>query len=94
MKLTQLSILPTHLHERTRIHSAGAANDGRFVLYWMQTAVRAEENPALEVGITMADSLDLPVLIYHAISQHYKAVGEWVILVFAVVCLVYSSNES
>jgi photolyase PhrII len=72
MQFQQLSNLPPHLHERTRFHSTGAANDGQFVLYWMRTAVRVEENPALDVAITIAHELKLPVLVYHAISERYE----------------------
>ncbi len=72
MDQTQLSVLPVHLRERTRIHQEGSNDGGPFVLYWMRTAVRVDENPALEVAIAIANSWDLPVLIYHAISAHYE----------------------
>jgi photolyase PhrII len=44
---------------------------GSFVLYWARTAVRAHENPALDVAITVAASLGLPVFVYHALSERY-----------------------
>src|SRR6056297_3730774 len=67
----QLADLPAHLSERIRIHSQGTKEDGDFVLYWMRTAVRADENPALDVSIRIADQQRLPLLVYQAISQHY-----------------------
>ena len=67
----QLSNLPAHLLERIRLHQEGTSENGHFVLYWMRTAVRADENPALEVAIRMADQQRLPLLVYQAISQHY-----------------------
>ena len=42
------------------------------MLYWMRTAVRSDENPALDVAISFAHQLKLPLLVYHAISQHYE----------------------
>ena len=72
MKLELLSILPLHLGERTRVQQDGSNGVHSFVLYWMRTAMRADENPALDVAITIAESLGLPVLVYHAISQHYE----------------------
>lgn len=42
-----------------------------FVLYWMRTAVRADENPALEFAIYAANQLSLPVFVYHALSEKY-----------------------
>ena len=67
----QLSDLPVHLSERIRVHAEGTNENGHFVLYWMRTAVRADENPALDVAIRIADQQSLPILVYHAISQHY-----------------------
>jgi photolyase PhrII len=37
----------------------------------MRTAVRAEENPALDVAIHLGNRLDLPVFVYHALSERY-----------------------
>ena len=44
---------PSHLAERITDHSAPAAStsSGSFVIYWMRTAVRAHENPALDVAL-------------------------------------------
>ncbi len=69
-----LDQLPPHLGERTRVIrevSAAAAQQGELVVYWMRNAVRLEENPALDVACWLAHRLDLPLLIYHAISEHY-----------------------
>ena len=66
------TILPSHLAERTRAERDGDESSGEFVLYWMRTAVRSDENPALDVAILIADKLQLPLLVYHAISQHYE----------------------
>ncbi len=68
----QLPELPSHLLERTRIHQSEANSDGRYVLYWMRTALRTDENPALDVAVTIANQWGLPVLVYHSISQHYE----------------------
>lgn len=45
---------------------------GSFVLYWMRTAVRADENPALDVAIYLATELQLPLLVYHGLSESYQ----------------------
>ena len=36
---------------------------GKFVLYWMHTAVRSEQNPALDVAMHEAASRKLPLLV-------------------------------
>ena len=72
MQSELFTTFPDHLAERTRLERDGDESAGDFVLYWMRTAVRSEENPALDVAILIADKLQLPLLVYHAISQHYQ----------------------
>lgn len=45
--------------------------NGEWVLYWMSTAMRCDENPALDVASTLARELDLPLLVYQGLSQRY-----------------------
>ena len=64
--------LPPTLHERTRlVHAPPSELAGDFVLYWMRTAVRSDENPALDVAIHFANQLGIPVFVYHALSERY-----------------------
>jgi photolyase PhrII len=44
----------------------------RFVLYWMCTAVRCDENPALDLATAIATQRGLPLLVYHALSETYQ----------------------
>ncbi len=46
--------------------------EGEFVLYWMQTAMRVEENPALDVARHWAARLKLPLLVYQGLSTRYE----------------------
>ncbi len=65
--------LPTRLAARTRALSpAGVARGAEFVLYWMRTAMRGAENPALDVAITVANRLGVRVLVYQALSERYR----------------------
>ena len=60
------------LRGRTRdVANADQPRDGDFVLYWMHNAVRALENPALDVALLSAKQLGKPLLVYHAISERY-----------------------
>ncbi len=66
--------LPDHLRERVRRQSATMVTrveKPSFVIYWMRTAVRADENPALDVARWLADQERMPLLIYHAVSDRY-----------------------
>ncbi|CAN5610239.1 hypothetical protein BH11CYA1_BH11CYA1_47650 [soil metagenome] len=42
---------------------------GKYVLYWMKHAVRAHENPALDVALQSSAKLSLPLLVYHEIAE-------------------------
>ena len=67
--------LPEHLGERTRVigeESLQLKTEASCVLYWMRTAVRADENPALDVAAWIANQQGIPLLVYHAISEHYE----------------------
>ena len=64
--------LPPHLAERTVVRGATApVSDGAFVLYWARTALRAHENPALDVALALAAVLDRPVLVYQGLTERY-----------------------
>ena len=63
--------LPPHLRVRTHDAAEVEVGDGDFVLYWMRTAVRGHDNPALDVAILAADAMDVPVFVYHALSERY-----------------------
>ncbi|MEM7193286.1 MAG: deoxyribodipyrimidine photo-lyase, partial [Pseudomonadota bacterium] len=64
--------LPDCLAERCRaVNQAKPKSGGDFVLYWMRTACRAHENPALDVALITSRALDRPVLVYHALAETY-----------------------
>lgn len=63
--------LPPHLAERVK-PSAPPPRAGRFVVYWTRVAVRATENPALDVALTMAKALGVPCFVYHGLSERYR----------------------
>ncbi len=64
--------LPAHLAERvTRVNGHAVRAEGEFVVYWMRTALRAHENPALDVARAIAVRLAVPVFVYHALSERY-----------------------
>lgn len=68
-----LQQLPAHLSERTRFLSNERENHtGDCVVYWTHHALRTEENPALDVAIHLARSLELPLLVYQGLSESYR----------------------
>lgn len=68
---------PPHLLERLRPaadYRHGPA--GEFVLYWMHNALRAHENPALDVALIAAERLGLPVFVYQGLSERYRCASD------------------
>src|SRR5277367_5256182 len=57
---------------------------GKTVVYWMQRAQRALDNPALDVTVEVANALHQPVVIFfapvpfypHANLRHYKFLAQ------------------
>ena len=45
--------------------------DGKCVVYWLQKAQRALDNPALEVAIACGNALALPVVAYFSVIPNY-----------------------
>jgi photolyase PhrII len=64
--------LPSHLAERTRqLNSIDTLYGDGPVVVWLKSSFRVHENPAIEVGATIAQQNGLPLLIYHGIDERY-----------------------
>lgn len=69
MKTSSVNDMPEHLRERIRIlGDATTAERGDYILYWMHHALRAHENPALDVALEAGSQMHLPVLVYQGLS--------------------------
>ena len=49
---------------------------GDYVVYWMQASRRCECNHALEYAIERANELELPVVVFFALTTHYPEANE------------------
>ncbi|MFP4559770.1 MAG: deoxyribodipyrimidine photo-lyase [Thiohalorhabdus sp.] len=49
----------------------GPPRPGRYVLYWMQQAQRASDNPALDLAVHRANELCLPVVVAFGLTADY-----------------------
>lgn len=70
---------------RVTVRRAGAADPaGRVVVYWMQRAQRATDNPALDLAIEAGNALGLPVVAFIGLTaafpganlRHYRFMAE------------------
>jgi len=44
---------------------------GRYVLCWLQQALRAHDNPVIHAAVRLGNALRLPVLVYHGVREDY-----------------------
>ncbi|MEM6453738.1 MAG: FAD-dependent oxidoreductase [Acidobacteriota bacterium] len=69
--------LPAQLADRPRLVAAPGHDPaarpraGRFVLYWMRSALRATENAALDVALELGRALERPVFVYQGLDERY-----------------------
>ena len=64
--------IPPDDDPRIQVRTPGqAVPDGRAVVYWMQRAQRADDNPALDAAIAAANELHLPVVALFVLESHF-----------------------
>jgi len=69
--------LPPGLHDWREAPRVRALNDrvaqpgGRYVLCWLQQALRARDNPVIDASIRLGNAIGLPVLVYHGVREDY-----------------------
>jgi len=62
--------------ERIKALNDKRAGDGKYVLYWMQAAQRAEYNHALEHSIRTANKLEKPVVVFFGITPNWPEANQ------------------
>ncbi len=45
--------------------------NGRYVLCWLQQALRARDNPVIDAAVRLGNALEVPVLVYHGVREDY-----------------------
>ena len=68
-KLAQTSTHAARIHI---LRESDAHQSGEFVLLWLHHAVRAQQNPALDVAIELAHFLAKPLLIYQGLAGAHR----------------------
>lgn len=53
------------------MNGRGPAAHGRYVLCWLQQALRAYDNPVIDAAILLGNAMRLPVLVYHGVREDY-----------------------
>ena len=54
-----------------RLNEAPVRSTGRYVLCWLQQALRARDNPVIDAAVVLGNELGLPVLVYHGLREDY-----------------------
>ena len=63
--------LPEHLSERCIVRSEIGVRPS-YVVHWMRTAIRLDECPTFDTARLAANSLGVPLLVYHGIDERYQ----------------------
>jgi deoxyribodipyrimidine photo-lyase len=59
-------------HPRIRLmNETSIRPEGRYVLCWLQQALRARDNPVIDAAVLLGNQLGLPVLVYHGLREDY-----------------------
>lgn len=59
-------------HPRVRrLNEGPIGSGGRYVLCWLQQALRARDNPVIDAAVRLGNELGLPVLVYHGLREDY-----------------------
>lgn len=53
------------------LKGAVAGQSPRYVLCWLQQALRGIDNPVIDAAIRLGNAADLPVLVYHGVREDY-----------------------
>ena len=53
------------------MNDRAVATSGRYVLCWLQQALRACDNPVIDAAVRLGNRLGLPVLVYHGVREDY-----------------------
>jgi deoxyribodipyrimidine photo-lyase len=70
-------MIPAALADRREAPRVRAMNDrpvageARYVLCWLQQALRAHDNPVIDAAVRLGNALRLPVLVYHGVREDY-----------------------
>ena len=68
---------PGQVHDhRIQVGPRTRAVPGEFVLYWIQTTMRASDNPALNVAAERANELGLPLVVYQGLRPDYPSASD------------------
>ncbi len=63
---------PAELKKRARkLNKKPVRKKAKYVLCWLQQAIRAADNPIIDAAIATANKLKLPVVVYHGLGQKY-----------------------
>lgn len=71
MSLDRIQLPQSLLLRTEKKNKQPIREEAEFVLYWARTALRCEENPALDAAITAANALGKPLLVYQGLSERY-----------------------
>lgn len=72
--MSALDPILTACKDRVTVRRSGTpSSTGRCVVYWMQRAQRAHDNPALDLAVELANALGLPAVVFFGVVPYPNA---------------------
>jgi deoxyribodipyrimidine photo-lyase len=59
------------LNDNFKIFKEGQVKNNKYIVYWMQSAQRVEENPALNYAVSKANDLEVPLIVFFNLSDQF-----------------------
>ncbi len=59
------------LNDNIKIFKEGQVKKNKYIIYWMQSAQRVKENPALNYAVSKANDLEVPLIVFFNLSDQF-----------------------
>ncbi|MFO7814855.1 MAG: deoxyribodipyrimidine photo-lyase [Halanaerobiales bacterium] len=64
-------MLKIMLKENFKVFEDGKVKNNKYIIYWMQSAQRVKENPALDYAANKANDLEVPLIVFFNLSDQF-----------------------
>lgn len=59
------------INDNFKIFKEGKVKNNKYIVYWMQSAQRVKENPALNYAVNKANDLEVPLIVFFNLSDQF-----------------------
>lgn len=59
------------LDKNVKVFKDGKVKNNKYIIYWMQSAQRVKENPALDYAVNKANDLEVPLIVFFNLTDQF-----------------------